>query len=40
MDDDKGKQVTNTTTVEAGDYMIYVLPMGKNEGHLLSWTCR
>jgi hypothetical protein len=40
MDDDKGKQVTNTTTVEAGDYIIYVHPMANNEGHLLSWTCR
>ena len=41
LDDDKGKQVaTNTTTVDAGDYMIYVHPMANNEGHLLSWTCR
>ena len=41
MDDDKGKQVANnTTTVDAGDYMIYVHPMANNEGHLLSWTCR
>jgi hypothetical protein len=40
MDDDKGKQVVNnTTTVEAGDFMIYVHPMANNEGHLLSWTC-
>lgn len=41
MDDDKGKQVANnTTTVDAGDYVIYVHPMANNEGHLLSWTCR
>ena len=40
MDDDKGKQVaSNTTTVSAGDFMIYVYPMANNEGHLLSWTC-
>lgn len=40
MDDDKGKQVANnTTTVEAGDFMIYVHPLANNEGHLLSWTC-
>ena len=40
MDDDKGKQVaSNTTTVEAGDFMIYVHPLANNEGHLLSWTC-
>lgn len=41
IDDEKGKQVaTNTTTVDAGDYMIYVHPIANNEGHLLSWTCR
>lgn len=41
MDDDKGKQVANnTTTIEAGDYVIYVHPMASNEGHLLSVTCR
>jgi len=41
MDDDKGKQVANnTTTVEAGDYMIYVHPLANNEGHLLSLTCK
>jgi hypothetical protein len=41
MDDEKGKQVANnTSTVEAGDYMIYVHPMANNEGHLLSWTCK
>jgi hypothetical protein len=40
MDDDKGKQVVNnTTTVEAGDFMIYVHPLPNNEAHLLSWTC-
>jgi len=40
IDDDKGKQVaTNTTTVDAGDFMIYVHPLANNEGHLLSWTC-
>jgi len=41
MDDEKGKQVANnTTTVEAGDYMIYVHPLANNEGHLLSFTCK
>ena len=41
MDDDKGKQVTNnTTTVEAGDYVIFVHEVAGNEGHLLSLTCR
>jgi hypothetical protein len=41
MDDDKGKQVTNnTTTVEAGDYVIFVHELANNEGHLLSLTCR
>jgi hypothetical protein len=41
MDDDKGKQVANnTTTVEAGDFMIYVHPLPNNEGHLLSLTCQ
>jgi hypothetical protein len=41
MDDDKSKQVANnTTTVEAGDYMIYVHPLANNEGHLLSLTCK
>ena len=41
IDDQKGKQVvTNTTTIAAGDYMIYVHPIANNEGHLLSWTCR
>jgi hypothetical protein len=41
MDDDKGKQVANnTTTVEAGDYMIYVHGLANNDGHLLSLTCK
>jgi len=41
MDDEKGKQVANnTTTVEAGDYMIYVHPLANNDGHLLSLTCK
>lgn len=41
MDDDKGKQVTNnTTTVEAGDHVIFVHELPNNEGHLLSLTCR
>jgi len=41
MDDDKGKHVAdNTTTVEAGDYVIFVHPLGNNDGHLLSLTCR
>jgi len=41
MDDAKGKQVSsNTTTVEAGDYVIYVNTPAPNEGHLLSVTCK
>jgi len=41
MDDTKGKQVANnTTTVEAGDYVIFVHELANNEGHLLSLTCR
>jgi hypothetical protein len=41
MDDDKGKQVaSNTTTVEAGDHVIFVHPLANNEGHLLSLTCK
>lgn len=41
MDDDKGKQVaSNTTTVEAGDHVIFVHPRANNEGHLLSLTCK
>lgn len=41
MDDDKGKQVANnTTTVEAGDHVIFVHPLANNEGHLLSLTCK
>lgn len=41
MDDDKGKQVTNnTTTVEAGDHVIFVHELPNSEGHLLSLTCR
>jgi hypothetical protein len=41
MDDDKRKQVVNnTSTVEAGDYLMYVHSMNNNEGHLLSVTCR
>lgn len=41
MDDDKGKEVVNnTTTVEAGDYVIFVHALPNNEGHLLSLTCR
>lgn len=41
IDDEKGKQVVanNTTTVDAGDFMIYVHPLANNEGHLFSWTC-
>jgi hypothetical protein len=40
MDDDKGKQVVNnTTTVEAGDYVMFVHEVG-NDGHLLSLTCK
>ncbi|HEX2686376.1 MAG TPA: hypothetical protein VHN14_07150 [Kofleriaceae bacterium] len=41
MDDDKGKQVANnTTTVEAGDYVIFVHELANNDGHLLSLTCK
>lgn len=41
MDDDKGKQVaSNTSTVEAGDSMIYVHGLPHNEGHLLSLSCK
>jgi len=41
MDDEKGKQVANnTTTVEAGDYVIYVHGLANNDGHLLSLTCK
>lgn len=41
MDDDKGKHVANnTTTVEAGDYVMFVHGLPNNEGHLLSLTCR
>lgn len=41
MDDDKGKQVVNnTTTVEAGDYVMFVHELPGNEGHLLSLTCK
>jgi len=40
MADDKGKQVNNTTTIEAADYVIYVQPLAGNEGHLLSVSCR
>lgn len=41
MNDDKGKEVVNnTTTVEAGDYVIFVHALPNNEGHLLSLTCR
>jgi hypothetical protein len=41
MDDDKGKPVaSNTTTVEAGDYVIFVRALPNNEGQLLSLTCK
>ncbi|HET7499604.1 MAG TPA: hypothetical protein VFK02_01330 [Kofleriaceae bacterium] len=40
MEDDKGKQVVNnTTTVEAGDYVMFVHEVG-TDGHLLSLTCK
>jgi len=40
MADDKGKQVVNnTSTVEAGDYVVLVHDLG-NQGHLLLMTCR
>jgi hypothetical protein len=41
MDDEKGKQViNNTTTVEAGDHVIFVHGLPNNEAHLLSLTCK
>lgn len=41
MENEKGKQVaSNTTTVEAGDYIIFVHPLANNDGHLLSLTCK
>ena len=41
MDDEKGKQVVNnTSTVEAGDYLMYVHSLPRNEGHRLSLTCK
>ncbi|HET9621786.1 MAG TPA: hypothetical protein VFP84_10485 [Kofleriaceae bacterium] len=41
MEDGKGKQmVSNTTTVEAGDHVIFVHSLANNEGHLLSLTCK
>ena len=41
MDDEKGKQVANnTTTVEGGDYVIFVHALANNDGHLLSLTCK
>lgn len=41
MDDEKGKTVvSNTTTVEAGDYVIFVHEQANNDGHLLSLTCK
>ena len=41
IDDQKGKQVvSNTTLVEAGDYVIMVHELPNNEGHLLSVTCK
>jgi hypothetical protein len=41
MEDDKGKQVVNnTTTVEAGDYVVFVHEVANNSGHLLSLSCK
>ena len=41
MDDEKGKQVANnTTTVEAGDYVMFVHTLANSDGHLLSLTCK
>lgn len=41
MNDARGKEVANnTTTVEAGDWVIYVHPLPGNEGHLLSVSCK
>jgi hypothetical protein len=41
IDDAKGKHVVdNTTTAEAGDWVIVVHELAGNEGHLLSVTCK
>jgi hypothetical protein len=41
IDDAKGKHVVdNTTTAEAGDWVIVVHELAGNEGHLLAATCR
>jgi len=41
IDDAKGKHVVdNTTTAEAGDWVIVVHELPGNEGHLLSVTCK
>ena len=41
MNDAKGKEVSNSTsTIEGGDYVIYVHPLAGNEGHLLSASCK
>lgn len=41
LDDDKGKNIVNTsTTVEAGDYLVYGHSLPNNDGHLLALTCK
>ncbi|HEX8110303.1 MAG TPA: hypothetical protein VF516_21375 [Kofleriaceae bacterium] len=41
MNDARGKEVANSTsTVEAGDYLMYVHSLPGNEGHLLSVSCK
>ncbi|MGE0548961.1 MAG: hypothetical protein AB7O24_27000 [Kofleriaceae bacterium] len=41
MSDDKGKQIlSNTSAVEAGDYVVYGHPLPNNDGHLLAVTCK
>ncbi|MGE0869360.1 MAG: hypothetical protein AB7P03_12395 [Kofleriaceae bacterium] len=41
MADDKGKQIlSNTSTLEAGDYVVYGHPLPNNDGHLLALTCK
>lgn len=41
IDDDKGKNVVNnTSTVAAGDYLVFGRSLANNDGHLLALTCK
>ena len=41
IEDAKGKQlVNNTSSVEAGDYLVYGHSLPNNDGHLLALTCK